>query len=266
MVLVLAVLLGGIYICKHYYTSPKAPQDSQIYVVKGGKVYYRSGTVTQQGNEGFKAVDDFEMKDADAKTFVTLDYSWAKDKNNLFYLGQLVLPKEGTQPADLSSFTFVDTSGRIGKDNRAVYTVLTYQEKWVYAAIPEADPATFAFVENGPYAKDKKNVYYLDLPFGVKKIEGVDGSTFTVLGECAVVEVSRAYYAWDARSVIAGDKILKGADRATFKIVAGFNSGPDGMYMAGTYSVDKNHVYKNCGETTKGNPTTCAPGDLKACE
>lgn len=268
LIVALVVLLIGIYTYKHHHTSPKVPQDPQSYIVKGGKVYYRT---VMQVNEGPDVVSDYEMKGADAKTFTILDYSWAKDKDTVFYSGQPALPKN-TSPIDALSFTTIKDYPGLVKDKHAVYMISsTYTSPndggWFYELIPDADPVTFEVLGRYPYAKDKKNVYYINLPNEIKKINGVDASTFAVLGECAVVEVSRAYYAWDAKSVIAGNAILKGVDRDTFKIVAGFNSGPDSMYMAGTYSVDKNHVYKNCGEVIPtGNPATCSPGNLKECE
>lgn len=265
LILALVVLLGGIYTIKH----PKTPliEAEQGYIVKGNKVYYRTTMDVSDGNDGYHTVvNDNEMKEADAKTFSLIDPNWAKDKGNLFYMGQTVRPLSSTSSIDFSSFTIIKDIQGLGKDNHVVYLAFPNGEGWFYKVIPEADPATFASVQGGPYAKDKKNVYYLDLPFEVRKIEGADGSTFAVLGQCAAVEVSRAYYAWDAKSVIGGDKIISGADRDTFKIAANFDNGPDGMYVAGTYAVDKNHVYKNCGEITKGNPATCSSNNLKACE
>jgi hypothetical protein len=265
---ILIVLVGGAFALTRYYKAPLAPESPQSYVIKEGKVYYRTLMDVSDGAQGYQTiVNDSEVKGAEAKTFTALDSYWGKDKTNVFYSGQMVLPEEGTPHADISSFTMIESSGGIGKDNRAVYVVFPTESVWKYKLIQDADPATFALVQGGPYAKDKKYVYYLDLPFDVRKIEGADGSSFAVLGQCAAVEVSRAYYGVDAKSVIAGDKILAGADRNTFRIVANYDNGPEGMYVAGTYSVDKNHVYKNCGVIVPtGDPNMCSSGNLKACE
>ena len=263
ILLFFGIVLGAHVVSR--YTTPTQVEPEQGYIIKGNKVYYR--TVMQVGENGTDQIYDSEMKDAEAKAFVMLDVYWAKDEDTLFYMGQTVVPEINTTLIDLPSFGLIEKTSGLGKDKNAVYIVSPNQTGWSYKAIPEADPATFTMVEGFPYATDTKNAYYLDLPFEVKKIEGADGQTFAVLGQCAAVEVSRAYYAWDAKSIIAGDKLLAGADRNTFKIVAGFDSGPDGMYVAGTYSVDKNRVYKNCGEIVPtGNPDMCGPMDIKQCE
>lgn len=259
---------AGIYTYTHRAsTSSPEVKGQQGYIIKKDIVYYRTTMDISNGADRYYTeVNDAEIKDADARSLVILDPYWAKDKSNLFYTGQIVTPEKDTPVADLASFTLLEGLQGMGKDNHAVYVASPHEAGWTYKAIPEADPATFTLVENGSYAKDKNNAYYLDFPFEVKKIEGALGSSFVVLGQCAAVEVSRAYYAWDSKSVIAGDKVLFGADRDTFKIVASFDNGPDGMYVAGTYAVDKNHVYKNCGEITKGNPSMCSSNNLKACE
>lgn len=265
--IVILILLGGVYIMKHQSSNPQEPESQQAYVIKKGIVYYRTIVGINDGAGGYSTkVDDYEMKGVDAKTFTAFDLFWAKDKKNIFYMEQMVLPEEGTAPVDTSSFTMIEDSGGVGKDTRGVYIASQNESGWTYRLIPEVDPATFTFVSGKPYAKDAKNVYYLDLPFEVRKIEGADASSFAVLGQCAAVEVYRAYYAWDANSVIAGDKIIEGADRNTFSIVASYDNGYDGMYFAGTYAVDKNRVYKNCGEITQGNPATCSAHNLKECE
>ncbi len=274
-IIILSVSVGIFLICgaliyAHIRASSKISsesKDQQGYITKGNKVYYRTTMDISNGTDGYYTeVNDAEMKDADAKSFIMLDPYWAKDKTNLFYMGQTVMPEKDTRAADISSFSLIEGINGIGKDSHAVYIASPHEAGWTYKVIGDADPATFVFVQNGSYAKDKNNVYYLDLPFEVRKIEGALGSSFVVLDQCAAVEVSRAYYAWDSKSVIAGDKVLPAADRNTFKIVASFDNGPDGMYVAGTYAVDKNHVYKNCGEITKGNPATCSSNNLKACE
>ncbi len=215
LVSMLILCATGIYVYMRTQTISSQPQDVQDYVLKGNKVYYR--TIMQVGENGSDQVYDSEMKDADTQTFIAIDPYWAKDNDSLFYMGQLVTPQEGSPSIDLPSFTLVQKSNGLGKDVRAVYVVSPNQSGWMYKAISEADPATFILVEGGPYAKDKNNVYYLDLPFEVRKIEGAEGSSFVVLGQCAAVEVSRAYYGWDNKSVVAGDKILPGVDRNTFK-------------------------------------------------
>lgn len=240
------------------------PKDPQSYVIYNNKVFYRT---VMQVNEGPEVVDDFELKDADIKSFIKLDPYWAKDNDTVFYMGQNVYPKTGTPVADISSITLVEGSVGLFKDSQAVYFVSPYQDKWFYSLVADADPTSFTLLDRFPYAKDKNFVYYLSLPDEVKKIVDVDGPSFSVLGQCAAVEVSRAYYAWDAKSVIVGDKKLEAADRDTFKIVANFDNGPDGMYVAGAYAVDKNNVYKNCGDIVPGgNPKTCSANNLKECE
>ncbi|MBI3260130.1 MAG: DKNYY domain-containing protein [Ignavibacteriae bacterium] len=269
IVAVLLVCGAGVYTYTYLKkNSSTQAKDEQGYVIKEGKVYYRTTMDVSDGADGYHTiVNDQELKGVNAKTFTMLDPYWAKDVANLYYMGQTVVAQKDTAPIDLSTFSLIQGVNGIGRDTHFVYLASPNQDGWVYKIVAKADPATFAFVEGGHYAKDKKNLYYLDLPFDIKKIEGADGPSFVVLGQCAAVEVSRAYYGWDAKSVIAGDKVLQGIDRDSFRIVASYDNGADGMYVAGSYAVDKNHVYKNCGEIVPtGNPKTCSSNNLKACE
>lgn len=250
--LVLCLVGGGAYaLGRHQATSSQIPlsESQEGYFVEGDTVYYRDV--------------DAEVRGADAPTFVSLDEYWGKDKTNLFYLGKILNPTEGTPPADMASLTPLNLE--LARDSRAVYEISynSTNDSYGYKVVPEADPVTFEVLEDA-YARDKAHAYYVGTD-GVRKIEGADGSTFTVLSRCAAAEKSVAYYAADAKSVIAGDTILPEIDRDTFYTVAEIIN-PDGMFVLSTYSVDKNRVYKGCGEVTQGNPQTCSFSNLKECE
>lgn len=264
---VLVLAGGGICVLDLKRTAPQQASESASdteggHLIKDGRVYYR----TYEWSGDSLQPEDQEVKDADAHSFTSINSYWGRDKNNLFYFEEVVRPAEGTSQADLASFVFLDKSSSLGKDNRAVYIITPSpdKEKWVYKVIPGADASTFETIELGPYAKDKLHAYFIDYD-GVRKIEGVDGSTFTVLSECAAVEKSTGYYAADANSIIVGDQVMPEINRDTFRVEVTYNTA-EGMYAMSSYAVDKNRVYKGCGEVTQGNPQTCSFFNLKECE
>ena len=251
----------------HLFTSQKIISG---YVVKNDKVYYDtvmqiSRTSTQQ------KISELEVVGADAKTFIILADGWGKDINNVYYVGFTVKPESSSiPPINLPTFTATRSLyGPIGKDKNGVYTIAfvysidgSGNADWEYQLLEGADSSTFLVMDELPYAKDKTNVYYLARAYGVRKIAGADGTTFKILGVCASAGSESSYYATDAHSVIAYDHILLGSNLSTFKIVGTYGNVINLNSYSGTtttyYAVDKNHVYKNCGEIVPNvSPEQC---------
>jgi hypothetical protein len=93
---------------------------------------------------------------ADDATFKVLDNKeYAKDKNNVYYKGSLLVG------ADAGAFALLK-GGPYAKDKNHVYLLDT--------TVINADPASFAEI-GYPYGKDKKSVYCGTLPMNVNNIE-----------------------------------------------------------------------------------------------
>ena len=93
---------------------------------------------------------------ADEATFKVLgDEQYAKDKNNVYYQGDLIVG------ADAGTFVLIK-GGPYSKDKNHVYLLDTI--------VINADPNTFREIRY-PYARDKKGVYCGTVPMNVTNIE-----------------------------------------------------------------------------------------------
>lgn len=186
-------------------------------------VYYRTGII-----EG-----------ADSGTFEFYDnFSWAKDKNNVYYHGYVV---EG---ADASTFSMVPDSV-FTKDKKRVY--YDADNASMIGSRPNIakgiDGASFGRIGSSTYFEDKNSVYLSD-DEALMPLTGSDPSSFTIVGECASVEMSSAEYSKDATHVWCGTNIIKNADPVTFQIV-GYNNSLDGeMPYSEGIAKDKNCIYR----------------------
>ncbi len=150
-----------------------------------------------------------QVKNTDVVTFTMLINSYAKDKNYVYYRGE-VMPS-----ADPTVFTVLSSSG-YAKDLKHAY--------WGGSSLTEANAITFEVLKFGNsneslYAKDKDHIFYED-----HIIRGADSSTFTI------IDPVLGYYAKDKDHVFYGETIVEGADTPTFSMLTFF-------------SKDKNHVY-----------------------
>jgi hypothetical protein len=196
------------------------------YEIKAGGVYYERKLI-----EG-----------ADPETFEHLGGYHSKDKNNAYIWHDLI------KEADPETFEHVE--GYYSKDSSHVYCrsglfkeadaeTFEYSGSWhvwsyfkdknhVYrgeSIVDEIDdPATFQFLQNKIYAKDKNNVYYM-VGGCAKIIKEADSETFEILG-C---------YAKDKNYIYYNDKSRKEVDYLTAE------------YLGGQYLKDKNHVYYPAG-------------------
>lgn len=157
---------------------------------------------------------DYEVYPIDCAytSFQVLDYQFAKDAHNAFYLGKKIKVADG---ASFQQIGFGYT-----KDAQHVF----FQDLQVAGA----DPQTFVpFKENenamGPtaYARDNNNIYVNEKTFA-----GADAATFKILDE---------KYTSDKNGVYYFGKKVKNADPGTFKVFPHFVGNAD--------AEDKNHQY-----------------------
>ncbi|GAB3951291.1 hypothetical protein GCM10028805_31120 [Spirosoma harenae] len=156
------------------------------------------------------------VKPADAETFTAINTEYGKDKNHVYYIGQII------PNADPATFTYLD--GAYAKDKNNGYSqenlistdgphfdivpdpeetpthitsygiVYAHDSHKVYKGtfiVEEADPATFAFVSmfNGSYlSRDHRHVYFHDRP-----LEGVDGASFQKVSQFHFKDKQRAW-------------------------------------------------------------------------
>lgn len=282
-IVIVAFLSGGAYF---YVTQHNAipAQGVDGYVVKNSKVYWQEYMQVQWAdNKIHQQLNEFEVAGADAATFKTVPFKkgmnlevdadpqilaaelriWGKDKANIFSAGQELLPVGSSTPV-IDTDTF-ESLGIFVKDKQAVYEV-SGQSYWV---LPTIDPASFVVV-NREYAKAAHIVYDLvdnGGGYDVVPIPGLDPATFRIIGECGWAETYHSFYAADAHTVVAGIHVVVGADPASFKIIGLVEKNPGGLSIGGSYSVDKNHVYKDCGTVVLGaDPAQCTADNLKGCE
>lgn len=270
-VVLLAILACAFVVWKLHSNAPatRPPGVYAQYVIKDGKVYWDEYMQVQwDDNKIHDQVNEWEMKEADAKTFTAIGGDWGKDAKNVFYQGMRAVSASPTPTADVRTLAAVPESYFI-KDARAVYFPVYSSriEGWAYTVFAGADPATFEKFKDVPYAKDKNHVYFLDIYDDNQPIAGLDPATFRVIGECGWGETYHYYAVADSRSVYAVDKIVPGADPATFQIVGLVDNNPGGLSSGTGYAKDKNHAYKGCTKIVPGvNPAQCTAENLKGCE
>jgi len=149
------------------------------------------------------------LRDADAATFEVLKWGFARDKNKVFW---------GINVAKANPQTFRHITCRFGEDGQHVF--------YYNRIVPEADPATFEFIGDQFWAKDRCRVFCHD-----SIVPGADPATAEVVGS----------FLKDANHVFffpAGYKLLEGVDPATFEV------------LRSAYYRDKDRIY--CHRPTEG--------------
>lgn len=208
------------------------------YIKKNNAVYYRYDIIDKDIEDKVKNVDlgtfkilnDEYAKDAnnvyflgntdymnsltgtkqffDSQTFEVMPHSYLKDKNGVYKTGEWIMEIEGANPKTIKVL-----SAFYLKDDKNVFN--GYRQK-----IDKVDLNSFEVLgQNGYYAKDKNSVYYSG-----EKVEGANAKTFKI--------ISDGFYSKDDKNVYAGKEIVKGADLQTFKDISGTS-----------YARDKNNLY-----------------------
>lgn len=101
-----------------------------------------------------------------------------------------------------------------------------------------------------PYVKKDRQVFIEgQYDGGLTPIVGADANTFRLVGVCASVEMSRAYYGKDKNRIYVNAMPMNDIDAQSFKYLGIFQSG-EGVPYSTSVSVDKNAVYFDCGKTS----------------
>lgn len=205
------------------------------YSVSGNTVSY---TRCNEGN----GCTSSALQEADPKSFESLQGEYAKDRRHVYFGGKVI------QEGDPQSFKVL--SDTYAKDNTRAY----FQDK----SIPGADSDSFTALSDLNYGRDKNDIYILG-----GAIRACDPASFRWLKNDWQVDSKCAYtrgkklphahpetfvvinesYAKDAEHVYSAvsDKAIEGADLATFRSGAIFDSG----------ARDKNRCYDDA------NPAPC---------
>jgi len=157
------------------------PMDQ--YYAKDHKVVFFCDTY-RMGQEYFlnKHVRITKLKDADAKSFLTIKEGYAKDYRKVYVMGVVL------EHADPVSFKVLDYG--FSSDKKQAY----YDSK----SIEGSDGITFEVLKSD-YAKDKLNVYYSSLLADkngnhIQSIKGADPLSFKVLGSNYASDIRAVYY------------------------------------------------------------------------
>ncbi len=196
------------------------------------------------------------LDSADLDSFEVLNktnpdhYFYAKDKNNIYY------KKEIFEELDAITFEVVDST--LVKDKNNVYIL-----RWDYQKIVEgADPITFDVIER-PYYKDKNHIFFISYS-EISLVADADPVSFQVLNYD---------YARDKNFAFSGARKVEDADLETFEVIElefGLAKDKNNIYHKGykiidsdpdsferlnsSYFKDKNYVYfKSSGSVTEGH-------------
>lgn len=183
-----------------------------------------------------KCVYCYGSTKADCTTFHSLSGTFAKDKNNVWYLKGIV------KEADTESFVACDDGLQIrlphgifstlfipmgfGKDKESVFY---YGFEGQASKVKDADSMTFVSMNDGCFGKDTNNIYYKK-----SKLPKANVASWRKLNELYSTDGERVYYM---------NRIVKGADINSFRIS---NNDIDNNIPQTEAYDDFNHY--NCGE------------------
>lgn len=213
--------------------------------------------------------EDHRVRDADRATFEDLKGGWAKDKNHVYYGGEIVEYADPDTFSLFSNFAF-------GTDGTYVYEADydTYHNTSDPSKIPpdtdvfaelggkwlnldrrfaiSAGITTTLNVANGTALGDigfKDNNFVFITPNDglMGQVRGIDAPTANYIGVCSSVEVYQAHYLKDKDHVFKNTVLLDQIDGASFQYL-GLYENHEGMPVSRAYAKDKNAVYSGCGE------------------
>jgi hypothetical protein len=137
---------------------------------------------------------EYLISEADLGSFEVLGNDFAKDANNVYYLGMVF---------DFDAPSFEYLGNYYVQDQGGVYRIIDDEEGFIQGSLLDsADAASFETL-NWAFAKDKNQVYLADTV-----IESADPLTFEALG---------SFYGKDAQNAYAMDQVLSGVDLDTFR-------------------------------------------------
>lgn len=99
-----------------------------------------------------------------------------------------------------------------------------------------------------PYVKKDRQIFIQgQYDTSLTPIAGADVATFRLVGACASVEMSAAYYGKDKNHIYTNDKPVKDIDVGSFKYLGVFGNDYELPYSV-SISVDKDAVFFGCGK------------------
>ena len=174
---------------------------AENYKIENEKVFYNTGH------------DVYELiSEADASSFETIYWIYAKDKNNVYYTSKIIEGADPTSFATINNDLSNNLSNFYSKDKDHIFC------RGEILAVVDLD--TFMTWSNrNSYAKDKNNVYN-----SCEIINGVDVNSFEVLDR----------YGKDKNNVYWGGYIVKGADANSFiELEDGYGKDSDNYFYGG---------------------------------
>ncbi|MVM33097.1 hypothetical protein GO755_23855 [Spirosoma sp. HMF4905] len=146
--------------------------------------------------------------EADTDSFTIINDDYGKDKNHVFYIGQII------PNADPATFEYLSGAYSRDKNNGYSRNVLISTDGPHFKVIPNVnDTPTNVTAEGAPYVRDRYKVYK-----DTFIIEGADPASFVF-----VPMFNGNYLTHDNRRVYFQDKPIEGADGGTFRKVSDFN-------------------------------------------
>lgn len=201
------ILIGSLL-----YISPLAnarPKGADLFT-------YKDYGHDSYGWDKFRVYYAFKpLEEADAATFRVIEKNkdYATDKSNVYYQGNII---KGANP-----MTFKMINEQVARDGKDYYI----------SGLPFGVSDYKSFRLKGEYwCVDKNYAYYVDPKvkmYGIQKVPLGDYKSFSPINEI---------YARDRYQVYYKNKIIKGADAATFKLIEDYD--PIGKDKNGVYYTD----------------------------
>lgn len=206
------------------------------YVVNNDKVEYK------HWNTGF-GQQSFELVSADANTFNALPAYYAKDNNHAWYRGRLI------KGVDAASFEILVRGYAKDKNHAYLNGELIEGAKGAsfkvlkrYYAIDDTHLFLRVGIQKPIKPCDIESIKVID----VKGLRAIDDKCYYIglkivpIKDRATLKILPHLYAVDRYDVYHGDKIFKGADPSTFKMISYKLKGVVDSF----YPKDKNGCYK----------------------
>lgn len=203
------------------HTSFKVDADPKTFKTLGGAygrdsrhAFFMGGIVEGADPKTFKSLKDGYACDdnqayyrggilngSDGKSFQSLKEGYARDKSRVYFDGKVM---ENADPVSFEVHTHYLTEDK--KDFYRLGKALNVQDKSTFAVLGDKDS------ERTRWAKDRYNGYFME---DGSVIHGIDYASFHPVAEEA--HLYSGCYAADKNKVYYRDKIVKGADPASFK-------------------------------------------------
>jgi hypothetical protein len=217
--LALPIAAALIFTAFLFYANSPSTHNATAYDRKISNQYYRKDDKVVYVLDGnFFQIGEKEVEGADPETFEVIDKSYAKDINNVYYNGKLVIG------ANSSSVTWV--TSEFDSDNANSGYLISDGKVFCYGEMIEgADPESFSYLL-GAYAMDKDYLYYyIDVKIPRKSIP--------------------------TKMPNANDRYIRHGNQVLYNGEVISNEASDFKIISDEYSIDASHVYSH-GEIVEG--------------